>query len=77
MVVRFTTTCAIGAYHHYSCEFEPRGDVTIVYSIQHYVIKLSVTLWFSQGTTVSSTNKTNYRDISKRSSNTNPTKNRW
>ena len=21
-VVEFTTTCAIGAYHHYSCEFE-------------------------------------------------------
>jgi len=33
MVVGFTTTCAISAYHHYSCEFEPR-------SIQHYVIKL-------------------------------------
>ena len=31
MVVGFTTTCAISAYHHYSCEFEP--------SIQHYVIK--------------------------------------
>ncbi len=23
MVVGFTTTCAIGAYHHLSCEFEP------------------------------------------------------
>jgi hypothetical protein len=22
MVVEFTTTCAIGAYHHQSCEFE-------------------------------------------------------
>ena len=37
MVVGFTTTCAISAYHHYSCEFEPRyGEV---YSLQHYVIK--------------------------------------
>jgi hypothetical protein len=36
-VVGFTTTCAISAYHHYSCEFNPiHGDV---YSIQHYVIK--------------------------------------
>ena len=23
MVVRFTTTCAMSAYHHKSCEFEP------------------------------------------------------
>jgi len=23
MVVAFTTTCVISAYHHYSCEFEP------------------------------------------------------
>jgi hypothetical protein len=29
MVVGFTTTCAISAYYHYSCEFEPcswRGE---------------------------------------------------
>ena len=32
MVVRFTTTYAISAYNHWSCEFE-------MYSIQHYVIK--------------------------------------
>jgi len=25
MVVRFTSTCAISAYHHYGCEFEPRS----------------------------------------------------
>ena len=25
MVVGFTTTCAISAYHHWSCEFEPRS----------------------------------------------------
>jgi hypothetical protein len=37
MVVGFKTTCAIGAYHHLSCEFEPvHGKV---HSIQHYVIK--------------------------------------
>jgi len=23
MVVGYTTTCAISAYHHWSCEFEP------------------------------------------------------
>ena len=37
MVVGFTTTCAISAYHHYCCEFEPRSGK--VYSIQHYVTK--------------------------------------
>ena len=37
MIVGFTTTCAISAYHYWSCEFEPcHGEV---YSIQHYVIK--------------------------------------
>jgi len=25
MVVGFTTTCAISAYHHLSCEVEPRS----------------------------------------------------
>ena len=25
MVVRFSCTCAISAYHHYGCEFEPRS----------------------------------------------------
>ena len=37
MVVGFTTTCAISAYHHWCCEFEPCSDE--VYSIRHYVIK--------------------------------------
>jgi hypothetical protein len=37
MVVGFTTTCAISAYRHYSCEFESRSGE--VYLIQHYVIK--------------------------------------
>jgi hypothetical protein len=25
MIVGFTTTCAVRAYHHKSCEFEPRS----------------------------------------------------
>ena len=37
MVVGFTTTYVISAYHHLHCEFELcSGEV---YSIQHYVIK--------------------------------------
>ena len=37
MVVEFTITYAISAYHHQRCKFEPRSGE--VYSIQHYVIK--------------------------------------
>ena len=37
MVVGFTTTYAISAYHHYRCDFEPRSGE--VYMIQYYVIK--------------------------------------
>jgi len=37
MVVGFTTTYAINAYHHYCCEFKScSGEV---YSKKHYVIK--------------------------------------
>jgi hypothetical protein len=35
MVVGFTTTYAISAYHHWCCEFESRSGR----GIQHYVIK--------------------------------------
>jgi len=35
MVVRFTTTYAISAYHHWCCEFESRSGR----GVQHYVIK--------------------------------------
>jgi hypothetical protein len=61
MVVGFTTTRAISAYHHWSCEFEPpswRG-----------VLDTTVCQWletgrlFSPCTLVSSTNKTDRHDI--------------
>ena len=35
MVVIFTTTCSISAYHHWWCEFESRSGR----GVQHYVIK--------------------------------------
>jgi hypothetical protein len=35
MVVGFTTTCGISAYHHWCCEFESRTGR----GVQHYVIK--------------------------------------
>jgi hypothetical protein len=43
MVVGCTTTYAISAYNHKSCEFEPAHDE--VYSIQHYVIKIVCDMW--------------------------------
>ena len=36
-----------------------------VYTIQHYVIEFSTGRWFSPGTPVSSTNKTDRHDIAK------------
>jgi hypothetical protein len=35
MVVGFTTTCAISAYHHWCCWFESRSGR----GVQHYMIK--------------------------------------
>ena len=43
MIVGFTTTYAINAYHHLRCEFESRSCE--VYLIQHYVIKFISDLW--------------------------------
>ena len=54
MVVGFTTTYAISAYHHWCCEFESRSGR----GVQHYVIK-----FVSDLRQVSSTNKTDRHDI--------------
>ena len=63
MVVEFTTTCAIGVYHHWCFGFEPRSGL----GVQHYVIKFVSDLWqvggFLEGHPVSSTNKTDRHDI--------------
>ena len=61
IVVGFTTTYAIGAYHHW-CEFESRSGR----GEQHYVIKFVSDLqqvMFSLGTPVSSTNKADHHEI--------------
>ena len=65
MVVGFTTTCAVSAYQHYSCEFEPRSwrgafDTTLYDQVCQW---LATDQWFSSGTPVSSTNKTCCLDI--------------
>ena len=63
MVVGFTTTCAIGIYHHWCCELDSRSGL----GAQHYVIKFVSDLWqvggFLEGHPVSSTNKTDRHDI--------------
>ena len=65
MEVGFRTICATSAYHHYICEFEFhlwRGvlDVTLCYNICE---RLATGGWFSPGTPISSTNKTDRHDI--------------
>jgi len=64
MVVGFTTSYAISAYHYWSCELESRSGR----GVQHYVIKVcqkhATSQCFSPGTPVSSTNKTDCHDIS-------------
>jgi len=63
MVVGFTTTYAISAYHHWCCEFESRSGQ----GVQHYVIMFVSDLrqvgGFCPGPPVSSTNKTDRHDI--------------
>ena len=61
----FTTTCAIIAYHHWSCEFESRSCRCVIDAISCDKVCqwLWVGQWFSPGTPVSSTNKTDRHDI--------------
>ena len=63
MVVGFTTTYAISAYHHWCCEFKSRSGR----GIQHYMIKFvrwhATGQWFSPGPPVSSNNKNDCHDI--------------
>jgi hypothetical protein len=63
MVVGFTTTYAISAYHHW-CEFKSRSgrgvlDTTLCDKVYQW---LATGQWFSQGPPVSSTNK-NYHHV--------------
>jgi hypothetical protein len=65
MVVGFATTCIISAYHHWNCEFESRWwrgvlDTTLCGKVCQ---RFTTDLWFSPGTPVSSTNKTDCHDI--------------
>ena len=57
MVVGFATTCAIGTYHH---SWQGVLDATLYDKICQW---LATGRWFSPGTPVSSTNKTDRHDI--------------
>ena len=64
MVVGFTTAYSISAYRHLSCEFESRSwqgvlDTTLCDQV---CMQLVTGRWFSLGTPVSSTNKTDCHD---------------
>jgi hypothetical protein len=65
MVVGFTTTYTISAYHHSSCEFESHSwQVVLTTTLCHKVCQwLATGWWFSLGTPVSSTIKTDCHDI--------------
>ena len=65
MVIGFTTTCAISAYHHWSCQFKSRSwrgvfDKTLCDKVCQW---LPTGRWFSPDTPVSSTNTTDHHDI--------------
>ena len=61
MVVGFTTTYAISAYHHYRCGFESCSWRSVVDTT--FCDKVCQRQWFSPGTPVSSTIKTDCQNI--------------
>jgi hypothetical protein len=64
MLVGFTTTCAINAYHHKLWFQSPFMTRCTRYTVCDKVCQwLSTGRWFSPGTAVSSTNKTDIHDI--------------
>jgi hypothetical protein len=65
MVVGFTTTYAISAYHYKSCEFESHSwqgvlDTTLCDKVCQ---RLVTGQWFSLGSPVAATNKTDITEI--------------
>ena len=65
MVVGFTTTCSISAYHHWSCEFEPCSwqgvlDTTLCDKVFRWLVTGQ---WFPVGTPLSSNYETDHHNI--------------
>jgi hypothetical protein len=74
MVVKWTTTCAISAYHHSSCELESRScggihDTTLCDTVFQWLV---TSWWFYPCTLVSSTNKTDCHNIAEKNITLNP-----
>jgi hypothetical protein len=65
MKVGFTTTCGISGYHHLSCESEPRPCQGVLDTTLYDIVRqlLATGRWFSLGTPVSFSNKTDRHDI--------------
>jgi len=59
-VVGYTNTCAINAYDHQHCEFEPRSWRGV---LDKTLFEKVIGRWFSRGTPVSSINKIDRHDI--------------
>ena len=57
MVIGFTATYAISAYHQWCCEFESQSTL---YEVCQWLV---TGRWFSPGPPVSSTNKTDHHNI--------------
>jgi len=84
MVVGLTTTCAISAYHHYSCAFKPRSwrgvlDTTLCDNVCQW---LAISRCFFPCTQVSSTSKTDRHDkteilLKVAFNTTNPSLSKW
>jgi hypothetical protein len=59
IAIGFTTTCVISIYHHWNCEFEPLSWRGVLNTLCGKVCQwLATGQWFSLGTLVPSTNKT-------------------
>ena len=63
MVVGFTTTYGISAYHHWCCEFESRSGRGVHHSVIKVCHWLATGRWFSPGPSVSSSNKTDWNIV--------------
>jgi hypothetical protein len=63
MVVGFTTTYAISAYHYWCYEFKSRSGRGVQHYVKNFVSDLRQVGVFSPGTPVSSTNTTDHRHI--------------
>ena len=63
MVLKFTSTYVIGAYHHWFCGFDPRSGLGVQQSCDEVCQWLAAGEWFSLGLPVSSNNKTDCHNI--------------